>query len=154
MTVKEIPDESAAAFLGPRASYYLARWQRADAAPSPLLGFHWPAFFLGMGWLLYRRMYRYFWIALGATVGGSILLGMLFPEPPPALEGGVSIAIAISFGQFANYWYLLHAKRLYREAPARFVDRGGVRWWPPLLFAGVIFGFVLLVLWAAKLPIA
>src|SRR3954469_20098203 len=63
------------AFVGPQADYYLERWYRIRLSDSRALGFNWSAFFATESWLIYRRMYRTFWItfagSLGFWVGGA-----------------------------------------------------------------------------------
>ena len=53
-----------AALIGPdNAGYYLAYLDRAAERGYAPLSWHWPAFFLGLFWLLYRKQYQWAFIA-------------------------------------------------------------------------------------------
>jgi hypothetical protein len=152
------PDQ-ARAFVGPRADYYLARWDRLSEAGSRALGFNWPAFFLTLIWLLYRRMYRWFWIAAAVLVASVVIeelaLAAVGLKEAPFLDLLISIAVATAFGTFGTYWYLLHARRrIERLADSTTVDleaiarEGGTSWWAPSLAAAIILALVILGAWA------
>jgi hypothetical protein len=55
------------------ADYYLARWGRIAPDGSRASGFNAAAFFLTLFWLLFRRMYRAFWIVLGLVTASVVL---------------------------------------------------------------------------------
>ena len=53
-----------AALIGPaNAGYYLAYRDRAEERGYAPRSWHWPAFFLGFFWLLYRKQYQWAFIA-------------------------------------------------------------------------------------------
>ncbi len=127
-------------FVGPRADYYLKRWQRLEASKAP--GFNWAAFFFGPYWLLYRRMFRTFWISL-AVIGGITVLLVLATkgDPPRILDAFIAIATTIFFGRFGTYLYYLHTRRkiallsLAGEPDSQRLTRaGGVGWLGVLIF--------------------
>lgn len=144
------------AFVGPRADYYLSRWDRLREQHSRALGFNWGAFFLSFSWLLYRRMYRTFWVALVLFLPLTCLLEILTGEVgrtdlPPILKDMlrlvvhlVDLAVYLAFGIFGTYWYYLHARRKLRALTARgdataeeLSLAGGVNWFFPLLFVAL-----------------
>jgi len=57
--------------------YYLAYFRRADARGYAPISWHWPALFLGLFWLLYRRLYRWGLIFSGVSVGLTMLASTL-----------------------------------------------------------------------------
>ena len=72
------PEEDVRAFVGPNADYYLQAWAAVDPNVGlQALRWNWPAFFLNVFWLLYRRMYKYFWITFAAFLGIGLLEGMV-----------------------------------------------------------------------------
>jgi uncharacterized protein DUF2628 len=151
------------AFVGPNADYYLERWERMDQQESRALGFNWPAFFGTLGWLVYRRMYLWFWNIVAGLIGcfvvGIIIIGFAYRYRIPVLGALVSIALGLMplvfwvvFGIYGTYWYYLHAQRqLGRlttggqsdvEAIAR---AGGTDGWAAVLVAAV---FGAMAIWA------
>jgi hypothetical protein len=128
-----LPGESAAArltaqelaaFVGRKANYYLAKWNIAEQSIPRSTGFNWAAFFLTGLWLPYRKMYRATAILWGIIVLESILeefvwVGMLGrPEPSSGWDAATGLVIAIFCGNFANGWYLSHARRAIAEVRA------------------------------------
>lgn len=55
-TVDELEEEEIINFVGNGANYYLDKWMNAEN-PGQKSGWNWAAFFLGMYWLGYRKMY-------------------------------------------------------------------------------------------------
>ena len=55
-------DELLKTFVGEKFAYYQQKWQHA---PGQFKGFNIAAFFLGVFWLIYRKMYLYVAIFLG-----------------------------------------------------------------------------------------
>ena len=115
----DISPEQLRAFIGPRADYYLTRWARIDAGGGRAPGINWPALLLGAFWLVYRRMYRFFWIFIGvlvlAAIAEDLVLSLLkIQVAPRAVAVAITLAIAGTFGTFGTYWYQLHARRCIR----------------------------------------
>ncbi len=137
----DIPPEEARALVGPRADYYLTRWQGIGQDQVPGLGFNWAAFLLSILWMRYRRMYRYFWIVLAIVIALGVVQEMLFPTLTASVDRVIRLVVAITIGSLGNYWYYLHARRIWRTAvaadrssPEALAQAGGVRWWPVILF--------------------
>lgn len=115
----EFPDRYWCAFFGDENSYYMAELQRLRAGQS--LDFRWAAFFLGMLWMMYRKLYiiavctlmlvllestleQAVFVALGVGELGQSLIGML-----------INLAISIAMAYFANRVYLWDARRQIRQ---------------------------------------
>jgi hypothetical protein len=101
------------AAVGPRADFYLRKWERSERG-----GFNWAAFFCSGVWLPFRKMYRATAILYAAVIIESVLEDLVFvgwlgmPETPRALERGVGWAVCCVCGGFGNMWYLSHVKHL------------------------------------------
>ena len=139
----DIPDGPARELIGPRADYYLARWARIGGPRGPALGFNWPALFVTPFWMLYRRMYRPFWIMCGVLVllgiaEGVVAAALGLPRLPSDIDKVLNIAMSATCGVFGSYWYYLDIRRKYRKlvaagdvSPERLRALGGVGWvWP------------------------
>ena len=130
------PEEDLRAFVGPNADYYLQAWAAADPnGGRQALRWNWPAFFLNVIWMLYRKMY------LQAAV-----TFVIFCMP------GVNIILHILVGAFANYLYYKHAKAKILETRPHLSEQalypalkviGGVHSWA--ITVGIVFGVVLVV---------
>lgn len=54
----EVTDDALRAYVGPRADYYLRAWHPLQTRETSLGGVNKSAFFGGLGWLFYRKIYR------------------------------------------------------------------------------------------------
>lgn len=105
------------AVVGPRADFYLRKWQASEGG-----GFNWAAFCLSGLWLPYRRMYRatailYVLIILESIAEDVLFVGWLgWPQTPRSVERGVTAAVCWMCGGFGNGWYLAHVKRVVAAA--------------------------------------
>lgn len=98
------------AFVGPNAEYYLGRWRRPGGG-----GWHWPAFFINVIWLAYRKMW-----GLAAAFFAGIMLMVLLSSLMPALAAVLPLPLI-----GAAVWLALGANRLYRrEADKRLAAAG------------------------------
>jgi len=141
-------------FVGSRAEYYLARWSRIQLQQGRALGLNWPAFFFTVFWLLYRRMYRVFWMVMGLVVISGLaqaaLEELIGSDVSRLSDAVLGIAVSATFGTFGTYWYYLHAERRIRLLEARgqpstddLKRAGGTSWGSPSL--GVAMGLLLLI---------
>jgi len=92
--VKEFSPEVIRAFVQKNADYYLAKWE-AMARSGSKVSWNWPAFFFGVFWMGYRKMYLY-----AAIV---VVLSLLSDLP----KVGPLVTLVLWFGvaAFANYIY-------------------------------------------------
>ncbi|MCF3538111.1 DUF4339 domain-containing protein [Stenotrophomonas maltophilia] len=121
------PDSAAAAGLeGEMALYasvvggnfpiYRQRWRLDQGVATGSGTWHWPAFLLGLIWMMYRRMYR-----LAAMWAGLLLLISVVEtwlDVPDGLSLVITFALSITTGIFGNSWYLAHCQRLIAQARA------------------------------------
>ena len=103
--------EEYSAYIGPNAGAYPDVFSRVAAAGEAGYGhgfavsWNWPAFFCGVWWYLYRKMYL--WAAV--DFGLSVVLGWTFFVP---------LLWAVARAVTGNYLYFLQAERKIREAAA------------------------------------
>lgn len=126
------PTELSAVFIGPRAPSYLATGQGTGS-------FSWAGLIFGVYWLLYRKMYAYFFfvVALGFFIGilSQIIgvrieyvawLGLL----PHLVLGLIGKRLYVAFAEEKVNAYLHHPK--YSEKV--FAEAGGTAVSLPLLW--------------------
>jgi hypothetical protein len=113
--------EEYSAYIGPNAGTYLDVFSRFTAAGGGGYGhgfafsWNWPAFFCGVWWYLYRKMYL--WAAV--DFGVSVVFGWTFFVP---------LLWAAARAVTGNYLYFLQAERKIREAaayPSAYSPAGG-----------------------------
>lgn len=129
------------AFIGPNAYYYMGKFDEMPAAGDFIPGWNWSAFFLGLWWFLYRKMYVYAALAWAVTLILS-----------PATAGAGGLAAMVLMGIFGNSLY----RKFVREEIAKTAalnpavrmsalqSKGGVTWVPVLIAIAVVFvvGFI------------
>ena len=145
-----------AAFVGKKAPYFLPKWEGALEGRSAS-GFNLGALFLGVLYLLYRKLYVQGAILVGVLIAWSVLEE--FVPISPGLNAGLQLAFYAVVAFKANDWYLQLALGKIANAKAEGYEgeellqilrkRGGVNAWAPLL---LVAGFVLLVALAEFLP--
>ena len=122
--------------------------------PDKPLGFNWAAFWLGLFWLLYRKMYRVFWITLGVLTGITVLEALVARgDPPRLLDSIIALAAATFFGTFGTHLYYVHARRRIAglttvgEVDSQaLAGAGGVSWVGVLIFLALFLAVGLLSL--------
>lgn len=132
-------------FMGPNSNFYFTKFAEMPPLGDYNPSWNWSAFFFGLWWLLYRKMYLYGVIAWVATLAiSSMTMG----------AGGIVTMVLI--GLFANSVY----RKFVREEIAKTAGmdpaarknllamKGGVTW-TPVIIALVIF--VLLICAASAL---
>lgn len=150
----QLPEEDLRTFVGPNADYYLQAWSKIDpnGGPQPTR-WNWPAFFFNLLWLLYRRMYKYFWIAFGTLFVLGILQVVLqlswgYEVQWPGIV--LNLGVCIAFGILGNWMYYRHALRTigqvntYHDGADAIVRAGGVRivWVIILFVVPIILGIL------------
>lgn len=150
------------AYFGRNADYYIAQLRRVQEGHWPAV--NWSAFFFGMGWMLYRRMYLLGFCAFMVTLAYSSLEQFLlwFLDASGPVQRGVERAglllTSVLVGTLANRIYLWDARRQIRmELDRKAVQveevllenirkRGGTGW----LFLVILLVAVVLVLIVAN----
>ena len=153
ITPHDLTHEEVEAFVGDRHAYYWGNWQRAVGG-GLRAGFNWAAFFLSFAWMLYRKMYREFFIWIGVVFGLGVLqgvVGYLTEKNLDGLDKVQNLVIAVTMGMLGNGLYLRRAKRVIGNARAQEPDperraallraRGGTSWIGLLVAIAVGIGF-------------
>ena len=93
---------------------YAKKWRALHTGRSSMAGFNFPAFFFGLLWYVYRRMYLYgVAILIAPWVIGAVVLGLGGRE---SLLNVLSLTFAILSGFIANPIYYYHARRRILDA--------------------------------------
>ena len=149
-----------ALYIGQGSDYYVPKWYNFKSGKS-VASFNIAAFFLGVLWMLFRKMYLAAAIWLMAAIAIGFLEEFLIEqngwyENQNAIETISNIIISIVMGFFGNYFYYLSAERKIQKIKGTaFGDvafenelkrQGGVSWGPPLiaiiLYALLIFALL------------
>jgi hypothetical protein len=111
------------AVIGEQAkAYYLAYFRRAEARGYAPIAWHWPALFIPLPWLLYRKHYfwAFIWIAYHHF---AVLCELLLDSVAPGLGQYLFVAMVGVFQLafmplFANAIYYRFARQLIESAKA------------------------------------
>ena len=141
-------EQDRALFVGLKyESYYQAQFEKITPKKQ-YAGFNIAAFFLGVVWLFYRKMYRYGFMAIGLIV----VIGMV--EIFLGIESsGANIGLAVAFGMFGNTLYKYHVDQQIAKihqlgsgsVHTELENRGGTN---------LIAGSILLVMWLGLVALA
>jgi hypothetical protein len=121
----EITRDEAESFVGKNHLNYYGTWRRAKPGKDLFIGFNWPAGLLNGVWLLYRKMYRDFFVFIGvllAMSAGTKILAGVSSGNAANLERAVNLAVAIVVGSMGNGLYLRTARRVIAAARAEEPD--------------------------------
>ena len=141
-------EQDRALFVGAKyESYYQAQFEKITPKKQ-YAGFNIAAFFLGVVWLFYRKMYSYGFMAIGLIV----VIGMV--EIILGIESsGANIGLAVAFGMFGNTLYRHHVDQ--QIAKTRQLGSGSVN--TELENRGgtnIVAGSILLVIWLGLVALA
>ena len=141
-------EQDRALFVGLKyESYYQAQFEKITPKKQ-YAGFNIAAFFLGVVWLFYRKMYSYGFMAIGLIV----VIGMV--EILLGIESsGANIGLAVAFGMFGNTLYKYHVDQQIAKihqlgsgsVHTELENRGGTN---------LIAGSILLVMWLGLVALA
>ena len=142
------PEQDRALFVGLKyESYYQAQFEKITPKKQ-YAGFNIAAFFLGVVWLFYRKMYSYGFMSIGLIV----VIGMV--EIILGIESsGANIGLAVAFGMFGNTLYKHHVDQQIAKihqlgsgsVHTESENRGGTN---------LIAGSILLVMWLGLVALA
>lgn len=141
-------EQDRALFVGAKyESYYQAQFEKITPKKQ-YAGFNIAAFFLGVVWLFYRKIYSYGFMAIGLIV----VIGMV--EILLGIESsGANIGLAVAFGMFGNTLYRHHVDQ--QIAKTRQLGSGSVN--TELENRGgtnIVAGSILLVIWLGLVALA
>ena len=141
-------EQDRALFVGAKyESYYQAQFEKITPKKQ-YAGFNIAAFFLGVVWLFYRKMYSYGFMAIGLIV----VIGMV--EIILGIESsGANIGLAVAFGMFGNTLYKHHVDQQIAKirqfgnsnVNTELENRGGTN---------IVAGSILLVIWLGLVALA
>ena len=141
-------EQDRALFVGAKyASYYQAQFEKITPKKQ-YAGFNIAAFFLGVVWLFYRKMYRYGFMAIGLIVAIGMVEIFLGIE-----SSGANIGLAVAFGMFGNTLYKHHVDQQIAKVRqfgnsnvnTELENRGGTN---------IVAGSILLVIWLGLVALA
>lgn len=141
-------EQDRALFVGAKyESYYQAQFKKITPKKQ-YVGFNIAAFFLGVVWLFYRKMYSYGFMAIGLIVVTGIVEIFLGIE-----SSGANIGLAVAFGMFGNTLYKHHVDQQIAKirqfgnsnVNTELEKRGGTN---------LIVGSILLVIWLGLVALA
>ena len=142
------PEQDRALFVGLKyESYYQAQFEKITPKKQ-YAGFNIAAFFLGVVWLFYRKMYSYGFMSIGLIV----VIGMV--EIILGIESsGANIGLAVAFGMFGNTLYKYHVDQQIAKihqlgsgsVHTELENRGGTN---------IVAGSILLVIWLGLVALA
>jgi hypothetical protein len=142
--------DAVATFVGKNAAYYQNKWQKSGKGGP--MGFNPAAFFLGIMWLIYRKMYLYALIVAGLLIV-DMVIESYYPLPT-AFGQALTWGIAGIFGSLGNTWYKNHTDKKIaaitatfppEQVPAELAKQGGVN---PAAAWGIGVTLVVVVVWA------
>jgi cell division septation protein DedD len=101
-------EEALRTFIGPNAHRYIWSWRSQDSRKS-VIGWHFPAFFLGPFWLGYRKLFAW----AGAYLAAYLVLGSF--SVAGSIKHDESLTTLSGLGLWAmNIFLALRASNLYR----------------------------------------
>jgi len=134
-------------FIGKKADYYIPRFRKFEETGGAL-SWNWAAFFLGIMWMLYRKMYLYSLLVFAISGFIGIVIALVSPQNI-FLAIGVQLWIMVGFGAFGNYLYYIfvkkqieHLKQLYPDSESLKIilnHHGGTNIVAPILYLLIIF---------------
>ena len=141
-------EQDRALFIGAKyESYYQAQFEKITPKKQ-YAGFNIAAFFLGVVWLFYRKMYSYGFMAIGLIVAIGMVEILLGIE-----SSGTNIGLAVAFGMFGNTLYKHHVDQQIAKirqfgnsnVNTELENRGGTN---------IVAGSILLVIWLGLVALA
>jgi len=109
------------AVIGPsNQDYYLSYFRRCEERGYAPISWNWPVLFLGIGWLLWRRQYR--WVVFTLLLGiGSSIIAQTITEQTGSESTGTLAAYLLAF-PYACIYLPLKANAIYYDWCVRMID--------------------------------
>lgn len=144
-----VSDEELITFIGKRNTYYYNKYISKAKNENIFISWNWPSFFLGMYWLLYRKLY----LVAAVLIIFTISLSNQFEDGIPWL---IFFGIRILLAMFANNIYLKNSIRKISKLKNKFMPmnsfefqsmlqrKGGVSFAAPIILL-VLYIIVIII---------
>ena len=109
-TVTANTSDAVQTFVGKSYEYYQRKF---ELAPGSIKGFNVAAFFLGVVWMVYRKMYVYTAIVVALLIIDAVL-ETYFPLPE-AVGKAITWGVYAAFGILGNMMYKAHVDKKVKE---------------------------------------
>ena len=104
------------AIIGPsNQDYYLSYFRRCEERGYSPVSWNWPVLFLGVGWLLWRRQYRWALFTVALTIASWIVAGYVAEQTGSKSTGTIS-AYLLALPFTCIYLCLLYTSPSPRDA--------------------------------------
>ncbi|OCA87797.1 hypothetical protein A8F94_08110 [Bacillus sp. FJAT-27225] len=141
-------------FVGKKSDYYLRKWSKPKGK-SGLMGWNWAAFFAGMFWLGYRKMYKIVLIILGAFLAFDIISLIIDNPILDQMNYSIGMVTAALLGMQGNYYYHKTAQDKIKDVKKQFPDnsagqldalrkQGGASWGGVFIVLGLFVGYLVI----------
>jgi hypothetical protein len=136
-------------FVGKKSDYYINKWKKAKNNRS----WNWAAFFLGLFWVGYRKMYKVIFIIFGIFIVTDVITLFLNQAIADKLNYGISTGLSVVLGISGNYFYSIYSKRKIQkikdtfphnpEIQAKEIQRqGGGSWKGVFISLGLLVAYI------------
>lgn len=124
-TPEAIQQKQLSHFVGSKREFYLRHWEKEDH----FFSWNWAAFWLGLFWLAYRKMYWACALLVGVVVLalGTALQLKIPIETVQQWQSYFVISFSMTLGLFGNRLYLLHAKHKIRKITEQHAPEDALR---------------------------
>lgn len=145
-------EQDRAIFVGAKYQAYYQKQFEKITPKKQYAGFNIAAFFLGVIWLFYRKMYSYGFMAIALI----FVIGVI--ETLLGIEGsGSTIGLSVAFGMFGNTLYKYHVdKQIGKirllgtgDLRAELENRGGTNFVAGFILLLIVFGLIALAILAS-----
>lgn len=148
-------EELYAAYFQKSSAYYLKRLEEYKKGNKTIFNVY--AFFFGIFWLMYRKMYKEAVIIILILFVEGVLENAVLKNLPQQTQTSIdrilTIFFALVIGTAANSWYFRKAEKAVNDVTQQELDRdaqlkaieakGGVSYWFLLLLIATVGGVVL-----------
>ncbi len=98
-------------FVGKNADYYISKWE--ELGEEKKFSWNWPAFFFGLLWFAYRKMYPHTFAMLIFNI--ILYIVQVKFNTAEIIIAITNLSISILIGMFGNYLYYDYAKSKVEE---------------------------------------
>jgi len=147
----ELPKDEVKLFVGESQAYYVKKWESAKN-PYQKSGWNWAAFFGGIFWLGYRKMYS---IVLG-LIGIFLLIDILQLFIKYDLSKSIASSTAAILGLLGNSFYYRHMHKKISKIKNDNLDKtnlkdaihkaGGTSWYGVGIVFLILIGYLLVTI--------